>query len=52
MGETVAKAKILVVENELPVTQFLSRVLTDEGHEVETIFCRRPAHYEDEGGKG
>lgn len=37
MGETVAKAKILVVENELPVTQFLSRVLTDEGHEVETI---------------
>lgn len=33
----VAKTKILVVDDELVVRQFLSQILTDEGHEVETV---------------
>jgi len=32
-----AKAKILVVDDESPIRQFLSRMLTEEGHDVETI---------------
>jgi len=35
--ESVDKAQILVVGNELPILQFVSRVLTEEGHEVETV---------------
>jgi len=35
--ESVEKAQILVVGNELPILQFVSRVLTEEGHEVETV---------------
>ncbi len=33
----VARAKILVVDDEPAVLKFLSQVLTDEGHEVDTI---------------
>jgi len=38
-GETqrVAAARILVVDDEPRILQFLSKVLTDEGHEVETV---------------
>jgi len=32
-----AKARILVVDDEPVILQFLERVLTDEGHEVETV---------------
>jgi len=35
--ESVDKAQILVVGSELPILQFVSRVLTEEGHEVETV---------------
>jgi len=35
--ESVERAQILVVGNELPILQFVSRVLTEEGHEVETV---------------
>jgi CheY-like chemotaxis protein len=35
--EKVAKAKVLVVNDENIVRQLLSRVLTDEGHQVETV---------------
>jgi PAS domain S-box-containing protein len=33
----VSKAKILVVDDEPVILQFLSRVLSDEGHEIETV---------------
>ena len=36
-AEEAAKAKILVVDDEPTVLSLVSRVLTDEGHEVETI---------------
>jgi CheY-like chemotaxis protein len=35
--EKVTKARILVVDDEPAILQFLSRVLSDEGHEVETV---------------
>jgi len=35
--ESLDKAQILVVGSELPILQFVSRVLTEEGHEVETV---------------
>ena len=33
----VAKAKILVVDDEAVISQFVSQILTDEGHEVEAV---------------
>jgi PAS domain S-box-containing protein len=33
----VAKARILVVDDESVIREFISKVLTDEGHEVETV---------------
>jgi PAS domain S-box-containing protein len=37
IAEEATGAKILVVDDELAILQFLERVLTDEGHEVETV---------------
>jgi PAS domain S-box-containing protein len=39
----VAKSRILVIDDELGVREFLSRLLTDEGHEVETVDNARDA---------
>ncbi|GAG26543.1 unnamed protein product, partial [marine sediment metagenome] len=36
-SQKAAKAKILVIDDEPIIRDFLSRVLTDEGHEVETV---------------
>jgi PAS domain S-box-containing protein len=36
-AQKVAKAKILVVDDETVVSQFVNEILTDEGHEVEAV---------------
>jgi len=36
-SKRVAGAKVLVVDDEQAILQLLSRTLTDEGHEVETV---------------